>query len=110
MIKATSSSEKTPKDSGSKQQKHAINTAQSTLDSMLKEWRQDAKSLSYEESLQALDLLLTQLQNDSVPVEELQRHYLQGKVYLEHCEALLNTVEQSVLQLDASSLKADSDT
>ena len=55
MIKATSSSEKTPRDSGSKQQKHAINTAQSTLDSMLKEWRQDAKSLSYEESLQALD-------------------------------------------------------
>ncbi|KZR67886.1 Exodeoxyribonuclease 7 small subunit [Prochlorococcus sp. MIT 1303] len=77
---------------------------------MLKEWRQDAKSLSYEESLQALDLLLTQLQNDSVPVEDLQRHYLQGKVYLEHCESLLNTVEQSVLQLDASNLKPNSDT
>ncbi|KZR68238.1 MULTISPECIES: exodeoxyribonuclease VII small subunit [unclassified Prochlorococcus] len=77
---------------------------------MLKEWRQDAKSLSYEESLQALDLLLTQLQNDSVPVEELQRHYLKGKVYLEHCEALLNTVEQSVLQLDASNLKPNSGT
>ena len=110
MIKATSSSEKKPKDSGSEQQKQAINATQSTLESILKEWRQDARSLSYEESLQALDLLLTQLQNDSVPVEELQRHYLHGKVYLEHCEALLNTVEQSVLQLDAVSLKPDSET
>ena len=109
MTKATSSSEQTPKDSVSKQQKQAINTAQTTLQSMLKEWRQDAQSLSYEESLQALDLLLTQLHNDSVPVEELQRHYLHGKVYLEHCEALLNTVEQSVLQLDKGSLKPDSD-
>ena len=110
MTKAASSSEKMPKNSGSKQQKDPINTTQSTLQSKLKEWRQDAKSLSYEESLQALDILLAQLQNDSVPIEELQRHYLHGKVYLEHCEALLNTVEQSVLQLNADKLKPDSDT
>ncbi|HGY5545949.1 MAG TPA: exodeoxyribonuclease VII small subunit, partial [Prochlorococcus sp.] len=53
--------------------------------------------------------LLVQLQNENVPVEELQGSYLHGKIYLEHCEALLNSVEQNVLQLDADSLSQDPD-
>ena len=30
-------------------------------------WRKDAEGLSYEEAMQALDLLLAELQSDSVP-------------------------------------------
>ena len=37
----------------------------------LKQWRKDAEALSYEEALQAADLLLHQLQNDSTPLAEL---------------------------------------
>ena len=35
-------------------------------------WRKDAEGLSYEEAMQALDLLLAELQSDSVPLADLQ--------------------------------------
>ena len=41
-------------------------------------WRKDAETLSYEEAIQALDLLLAELQNDSVPLADLQHKVLHG--------------------------------
>jgi exodeoxyribonuclease VII small subunit len=38
-------------------------------------WKEDASKLSYEEALQALDVLLGQLQDDSVPLADLQRNH-----------------------------------
>ena len=35
-------------------------------------WKEDASKLSYEEALQALDVLLGQLQDDSVPLADLK--------------------------------------
>jgi len=61
--------------------------------------------LSYEESLSSLDKLLENLQNDNVPVEDMQRYYLKGKLYLDHCESLLNNVEQEVIELNPDNLK-----
>ena len=43
-----------------------------------KQWRKDAESLSYEESLQAADLLLTELQGDNIPLAQLQETYQRG--------------------------------
>ena len=37
-------------------------------------WRKDAEGLGYEEAMQALDLLLAELQNDSVPLEIGRAH------------------------------------
>ena len=45
------------------------------------------------------------LQNDSIPVEDLQRSYLRGNLYLDHCENLLKTIEQDVIQLNSADLK-----
>ena len=70
----------------------------------VKQWRKDAETLSYEEALQAADLLLHQLQNDSTPLAELQQTYQRGHIYLERCESLLQAVEQSVLRLDAETM------
>ena len=61
--------------------------------------------LSYEESLKALDELLDLLQNDTVPVEDLQRSYLLGNLYLEHCEKLLNITEQEIVELNKEELQ-----
>jgi exodeoxyribonuclease VII small subunit len=47
---------------------------------------------------------LAELQSDSVPIADLQDRVLHGEVVLDHCEALLRSVEQSVLQLDPDSL------
>ncbi len=72
-------------------------------------WRKDAETLSYEEAMQALDLLLTELQNDSVPLADLQQKVLHGEVYLNRCQSLLDSVEQSIVELDPTTLKATTD-
>ena len=69
-------------------------------------WRKDAETLSYEEAMQALDLLLAELQNDSVPLAELQQRVLHGEVYLNRCQTLLDSVEQSIVELDPKTLEA----
>ena len=69
-------------------------------------WRKDAESLSYEEAMQALDLLLAELQNDNVPLADLQQKVLHGEVYLRRCQNLLDCVEQSIIELDPPTLKA----
>ena len=72
-------------------------------------WRKDAETLSYEEAIQALDLLLAELQNDSVPLADLQQKVLHGEVYLNRCQSLLDSVEQSIVELDPTTLKATAD-
>ena len=72
-------------------------------------WRKDAEGLSYEEALQALDLLLAELQSDSVPLADLQQKVLHGEVYLSRCQTLLDSVEQSIVELDPTTLKAVND-
>ena len=72
-------------------------------------WRKDSETLSYEEAIQALDLLLAELQNDSVPLADLQQKVLHGEVYLNRCQSLLDSVEQSIVELDPTTLKATTD-
>lgn len=72
-------------------------------------WQKDAETLSYEEAMQALDLLLAELQNDSVPLADLQQKVLHGEVYLNRCQSLLDSVEQSIVELDPITLKATTD-
>ena len=62
-------------------------------------WRKDAEGLSYEEAMQALDLLLAELQNDSVPLADLQQKVLHGEVYLNRCQSLLDSVELSLIHI-----------
>ena len=71
--------------------------------------RKDAETLNYEEAMQALDLLLAELQNDSVPLADLQQKVLHGEVYLNRCQSLLDSVEQSIVELDPTTLKATTD-
>ena len=72
-------------------------------------WRKDAETLSYEEAMQALDLLLAEIQNDSVPLADLQQKVLHGEVYLSRCQSLLDSVEKSIVELDPTTLKATTD-
>ena len=76
-----------------------------SLSTQLKSWRKDAATLSYEESLTALDLLLEEMQNDAVPLADLQQHYLRGRIYLDRCEGLLLKAEQNVVQLNPDTLE-----
>ena len=76
-----------------------------SLQDRINDWRKDASNLSYEEALQTLDLILAELQDDAVPMADLQRQVLHGQVYLDHCESLLKTMEEAVVQLDPDTLE-----
>ena len=75
----------------------------------ISDWKRDAALLSYEEALQAVDLLLADLQSDSVLLADLQKQVVHGEIYLNHCEALLKAVEASVVQLDPENFQPVSD-
>ena len=72
----------------------------SSLEDLRKKYRDEISQLSYDQSLNELDILLENLQLPNLPVEELQKLYLKGKIYLKHCEQLLDHVEQEVINID----------
>ena len=86
--------------------KRQVNKEQSDR---IEAWRKDAETLSYEEAMQALDLLLAELQNDRVPLADLQQKVLHGEVYLSRCQRLLDSGEKSIVELDPTTLKATTD-
>ena len=104
MKKPQSSRSKAKTNSNTNENKLESKRNLSTGEAILKEWRNEASLLSYEESLKELELLLQELQNDTLPVEDLQRHYLRGNIYLNHCESLLQNIEQEVIQLNPEDL------
>ncbi len=67
---------------------------------IISEFMLKTSNLSYEDSLNELDLILTKLQDESIQVEELQIFHKKGRILLEHCEGLLDKVEQEIIDLD----------
>ena len=68
------------------------------------DFRKEIEKFSYEETLEKIDQLLEKLQSDNILLEDIQENYLKGKIYIEHCEDLLNKLEQSVSEIDLSDL------
>ena len=52
---------------------------------------------------------MTASRSDSVPLADLQQKVLHGEVYLSRCQTLLDSVEQSIVELDPTTLKAAND-
>ncbi len=77
----------------------------SYIEKYILEFKTSISELSYEQSLQQLDDLLNQLQNSTLPVEDLQKSYIKGNLLLEHCEKLLDHIEQDIVEIkDGESL------
>ena len=72
--------------------------------SITKESSLQVSKLSYEEALDNLDLILSKLQNETLPVEEMKRSYIEAILYLDHCEKLLKTIEQEVVEIETDDL------
>ncbi len=70
----------------------------------IEEIRKNVLALTYEESLKELDLLISDLQDENLPITNLQNSYSKAKIYLEHCESLLDTLEQEIIQLEPENL------
>tara|TARA_Y100001968_G_scaffold71567_2_gene62784 strand:- start:3809 stop:4042 length:234 start_codon:yes stop_codon:yes gene_type:complete len=55
--------------------------------------------MSYEESANELDSILSNLQNNNIPVDDLYEYYLKGNILLDRCQKLLNHLEQEVVEI-----------
>ena len=60
----------------------------------------EISELSYEQSLDKLDLLLDEIKNESLLVEDLKTSFLKASLYLHHCENLLKKLEQEVIEIN----------
>ncbi len=65
------------------------------------DWLAEVQQLSYQQAQTALELCLTQLQSSELEVEEMAGIYRRAEAYGDRCEAVLNTVEQEVIEWSA---------
>mgnify|MGYP001322087054 CR=1 FL=1 len=65
------------------------------------------KKLSYEESIEALENILKNVQDENISLDKIQNNYIKGHILLQHCEELLQCVEQQINEINLDSLGID---
>ena len=65
------------------------------------QWLKEVQQLSYRDAQTALELSLSQLQSSELEVEEMAGLYRRAEAYANHCELVLETVQQEVIEWDA---------
>ena len=63
-------------------------------------FKKDIKKLSYEESIEALDNILKNVQDENISLDKIQTNYIKGRLLLKHCEDLLQLVEQEINEIN----------
>ena len=56
--------------------------------------------LSFQQARTALDLLIAELQSGDLQVEDMLSLYQRAQAYAEHCEAVLQRIDQDVIEWD----------
>ena len=67
-------------------------------------FKKDIKKLSYEESMVELETILTNVQDENISLDKIQNNYIKGHILLQHCEELLQFVEQEINEINPSFL------
>ena len=70
-------------------------------------FKKDIKKLSYEESISELETILTNVQDENISLDKIQNNYIKGHLLLQHCEELLQFVEQEINEINPESLNID---
>ncbi len=78
----------------------SVDDKNSSNSELINTLREKISKLSYEESLEKLEILLDQMKSERMPINELKQSFLEGSLYLEHCENLLDKVEQEVFHIE----------
>ena len=71
---------------------------------LLDQFANQISNLSYEESIKQLDVILNHMQEESLPVEQLKISYYKANKLIEHCETLLENVEQEIIEINESDI------
>lgn len=58
---------------------------------------------SYETAISELEIILTALENNDIPLEQAIKQFEQGVALVNHCQGILNQTEQKIQGLTASS-------
>ena len=67
------------------------------------QWRAEVEQLSFNEARTALELAMAKLQSSELEVEEMATLYRRAEAYANRCSAVLEGVEQEVIQWDSPS-------
>tara|TARA_B100000579_G_scaffold410621_1_gene400691 strand:- start:528 stop:809 length:282 start_codon:yes stop_codon:yes gene_type:complete len=70
-------------------------------------YKKDIKKLSYEESIAELENILTNVQDENISLDKIQINYIKGHLLLQHCEELLQFVEQEINEINPEFLEID---
>ena len=67
-------------------------------------FKKEIKKLNYEESIDELEIILANVQDQNISLENIQNNYIKGHLLLKHCEELLQFVEQEINDLNPETL------
>ena len=70
-------------------------------------FKNEIKKLSYEESIDALESILANVQDENISLDKIQTNYIKGHLLLKHCEELLRFVEQEISEIDLDNFNID---
>ena len=70
-------------------------------------FKEDIKKLSYEESISELETILINVQDENISLDKIQDNYIKGHLLLQHCEELLQFVEQEINEINPEFLNID---
>ena len=65
----------------------------------------DIEKLSYEDTIHELENILLDVQNENTSLDQIQINYIKGHLLLNHCQELLQFVEQEINEIDSEFLK-----
>ena len=70
-------------------------------------FKKEIKQLSYEESISQLETILSNLQDENISLDKIQKNYIQGHILLQHCEELLQFAEQEINEINPEVFNLD---
>jgi exodeoxyribonuclease VII small subunit len=65
------------------------------------QWQAEVEQLSFNEARTALELAMAKLQSSELEVEEMATLYRHAEAYANRCSAVLEAVEQEVIEWDS---------
>ena len=70
-------------------------------------FKKNINKLSYEESISELETIMKNVQDENISLDKIQFNYIKGHLLLQHCDELLQFVEQEINEINPSLLKID---
>ena len=69
--------------------------------------KKEIKKLNYEESIDELEIILKNIQDENISLDRIQNNYIRGHILLKHCEELLKFAEQDIIEISPEFLNIE---